>query len=132
MAMCRLNVPSVLYGRSILPGKFKGKDVTVVDVYEGVGMHEAGKMTDEELEDLELHACPSAGACGGQFTANTMACVSEAMGLALPFSSGTPAPYLERDKYAFDSGIQVMNLLKNKIRPRDIVTLGHLKMQLLL
>ena len=128
MAMCRLNVPSVfLYGGSILPGKFKGKDVTVVDVYEGVGMHEAGKMTDEELEDLELHACPSAGACGGQFTANTMACVSEAIGLALPFSSGTPAPYLERDKYAFDSGIQVMNLLKNKIRPRDIVTLESLK-----
>ena len=90
-------------------------------------MHEAGKMTDEELEDLELHACPSAGACGGQFTANTMACVSEAIGLALPFSSGTPAPYLERDKYAFDSGIQVMNLLKNKIRPRDIVTLESLK-----
>ena len=101
--------------------------MTVVDVYEGVGMHEAGKMTDEELEDLELHACPSAGACGGQFTANTMACVSEAIGLALPFSSGTPAPYLERDKYAFDSGIQVMNLLKNKIRPRDIVTLESLK-----
>ena len=128
MAMCRLNVPSVfMYGGSILPGKFKGKDVTVVDVYEAVGMHEAGKMSDEDLRELELAACPSAGACGGQFTANTMACVSEAIGLALPYSSGTPAPYEERDKYAFESGKQVMELLKQKIRPRDIVTLDALK-----
>ena len=128
MAMCRLNVPSVfMYGGSILPGKFKGKDVTVVDVYEAVGMHEAGKMSDQELRELELAACPSAGACGGQFTANTMACVSEAIGLALPYSSGTPAPYEERDKYALESGIQVMELLKRKIRPRDIVTIEALK-----
>jgi dihydroxy-acid dehydratase len=128
MAMCRLNVPSVfMYGGSILPGKFKGKDVTVVDVYEGVGMHEAGKMSDEDLRELELAACPSAGACGGQFTANTMACVSEAIGLALPYSSGTPAPYEERDKYALESGKQVMELLKKKIRPRDIVTVEALK-----
>ena len=128
MAMCRLNVPSVfMYGGSILPGKFKGKDVTVVDVYEAVGMHEAGKMSDEDLKELELAACPSAGACGGQFTANTMACVSEAIGLALPYSSGTPAPYEERDKYALESGKQVMELLKQKIRPRDIVTLDALK-----
>tara|TARA_B100000963_G_scaffold334155_1_gene327111 strand:+ start:43 stop:1758 length:1716 start_codon:yes stop_codon:yes gene_type:complete len=128
MAMCRLNVPSVfMYGGSILPGKFKGKDVTVVDVYEAVGMHEAGKMSDKDLRELELAACPSAGACGGQFTANTMACVSEAIGLALPYSSGTPAPYEERDKYAFESGKQVMELLKQKIRPRDIVTLEALK-----
>jgi len=128
MAMCRLNVPSVfMYGGSILPGKFKGKDVTVVDVYEAVGMHEAGKMSDEDLRELELAACPSAGACGGQFTANTMACVSEAIGLALPYSSGTPAPYEERDKYALESGKQVMELLKQKIRPRDIVTLDALK-----
>jgi len=128
MAMCRLNVPSVfMYGGSILPGKFKGKDVTVVDVYEGVGMHEAGKMSDEDLRELELAACPSAGACGGQFTANTMACVSEAIGLALPYSSGTPAPYEERDKYALESGKQVMELLKKKIRPRDIVTIEALK-----
>jgi dihydroxy-acid dehydratase len=126
--MCRLNVPSVfMYGGSILPGKFKGKDVTVVDVYEGVGMHEAGKMSDEDLRELELAACPSAGACGGQFTANTMACVSEAIGLALPYSSGTPAPYEERDKYALESGKQVMELLKKKIRPRDIVTVEALK-----
>ena len=128
MAMCRLNVPSVfMYGGSILPGKFKGKDVTVVDVYEAVGMHEAGKMSDKDLRELELAACPSAGACGGQFTANTMACVSEAIGLALPYSSGTPAPYEDRDKYAFESGKQVMELLKQKIRPRDIVTLEALK-----
>ena len=128
MAMCRLNVPSVfMYGGSILPGKFKGKDVTVVDVYEAVGMHEAGKMSDKDLRELELAACPSAGACGGQFTANTMACVSEAIGLALPYSSGTPAPYEERDKYALESGKQVMELLKQKIRPRDIVTLEALK-----
>ena len=128
MAMCRLNVPSVfMYGGSILPGKFKGKDVTVVDVYEAVGMHEAGKMSDEDMRELELVACPSAGACGGQFTANTMACVSEAIGLALPYSSGTPAPYEDRDKYALESGKQVMNLLKEKIRPRDIVTIESLK-----
>ena len=128
MAMCRLNVPSVfMYGGSILPGKFKGKDVTVVDVYEAVGMHEAGKMSDKDLRELELAACPSAGACGGQFTANTMACVSEAIGLALPYSSGTPAPYEERDKYALESGKQVMELLKLKIRPRDIVTIESLK-----
>ena len=90
-------------------------------------MHEAGKMSDKELEELELVACPSAGACGGQFTANTMACVSEAIGLALPYSSGTPAPYEERDKYAIESGKQVMELLKKKIRPRDIVTIEALK-----
>ena len=103
MSMLRLNVPSVfIYGGSILPGKFKGKDVTVVDVFEAVGKHSSGKMSSEELRELELVACPSAGACGGQFTANTMACVSEAIGLALPYSAGTPAPYEERDKYAYE------------------------------
>ena len=123
MAMCRLNIPSVfIYGGSILPGKFKGKDVTVVDVFEGVGKHSSGNMSTEDLKELELVACPSAGACGGQFTANTMACVSEAVGLALPYSSGTPAPYEERDKYAYLSGKAVMNLLEKKIKPRDIVT----------
>jgi dihydroxy-acid dehydratase len=123
MAMVRLNVPSVfIYGGSILPGKFKGKDVTVADVYEGLGMHATGNMSRSDLEKLSLVACPSVGACGGQFTANTMACVSEAMGLALPYSSGTPAPYLTRDKYAYQSGKAVMNLLKKNIRPRDIVT----------
>ena len=123
MAMCRLNIPSVfIYGGSILPGKFKGKDVTVVDVFEGVGKYSSGNMSAEDLKELELVACPSAGACGGQFTANTMACVSEAVGLALPYSSGTPAPYEERDKYAYLSGKAVMNLLEKKIKPRDIVT----------
>jgi len=123
MAMVRLNVPSVfIYGGSILPGQYKGKDVTVVDVFEAVGKYSAGKISAKELRELELVACPSAGACGGQFTANTMACVSEAIGLALPYSAGTPAPYEERDKYALLSGKTVMNLLQKNIRPRDIVT----------
>jgi len=123
MAMVRLNVPSVfIYGGSILPGRFNGKDVTVVDVFEGVGKYSSGKMTEHALRKLELVACPSAGACGGQFTANTMACVSEAIGLALPYSAGTPAPYEQRDKYALQSGKAVMNLLKRNIRPRQIVT----------
>ena len=123
MAMVRLNVPSVfIYGGSILPGRFNGKDVTVVDVFEGVGKYSSGKMTAHALRKLELKACPSAGACGGQFTANTMACVSEAIGLALPYSAGTPAPYTKRDKYALNSGKAVMNLLSKNIRPRDIVT----------
>jgi len=123
MAMVRLNVPSVfIYGGSILPGRFNGKDVTVVDVFEGVGKYSSGKMTAHALRKLELKACPSAGACAGQFTANTMACVSEAIGLALPYSAGTPAPYEQRDKYALQSGKAVMNLLKRNIKPRDIVT----------
>tara|TARA_B100000965_G_scaffold322301_1_gene283797 strand:- start:3309 stop:5027 length:1719 start_codon:yes stop_codon:yes gene_type:complete len=123
MSMLRLNVPSVfIYGGSILPGRYKGKDVTVVDVFEAVGKHSSGLMTSKELRDLELVACPSAGACGGQFTANTMACVSEAIGLALPYSAGTPAPYEERDKYALKSGQAVMSLLQKDIKPRDIVT----------
>ncbi len=123
MSMVRLNVPSVfIYGGSILPGTYKGKDVTVVDVFEAVGKHSSGQMSATELRKLELVACPSAGACGGQFTANTMACVSEAIGLALPYSAGTPAPYEERDKYAKESGKMVMNLLQKKIKPRDIVT----------
>ena len=123
MSMVRLNVPSVfIYGGSILPGTYKGKDVTVVDVFEAVGKHSSGQMSAAELRKLELVACPSAGACGGQFTANTMACVSEAIGLALPYSAGTPAPYEERDKYAKESGKMVMNLLQRKIKPRDIVT----------
>tara|TARA_B100000676_G_scaffold308872_1_gene370825 strand:- start:13 stop:1731 length:1719 start_codon:yes stop_codon:yes gene_type:complete len=123
MAMVRLNIPSVfIYGGSILPGRFNGKDVTVVDVFEGVGKYSSGKMSAHALRKLELKACPSSGACGGQFTANTMACVSEAIGLALPYSAGTPAPYEQRDKYALLSGKAVMNLLKKNIRPRDIVT----------
>ncbi|MDC3402110.1 dihydroxy-acid dehydratase [Alphaproteobacteria bacterium] len=123
MSMLRLNVPSVfMYGGSIMPGEFKGKDVTVLDVFEAVGQHAAGNMSSEDLHDLECVACPSAGACGGQFTANTMACVSEAIGLALPNSAGAPAPYLSRDEYAAASGKAVMELIKRNIRPRDIVT----------
>ncbi|WP_426031150.1 dihydroxy-acid dehydratase [Caulobacter sp. DWP3-1-3b2] len=123
MAMLRLNVPSVfLYGGSILPGRFQGRDITVMDVFEGVGAFAAGKMSAETLCELEQHACPSDGACGGQFTANTMACVSEAIGLALPLSSALPAPYLDRDQYAVASGEAVMRLIEQNIRPRDICT----------
>ena len=123
MAMVRLNAPSVfVYGGSILPGRFQGREVTVQDVFEAVGRHQAGTMGDGELRDLERVACPSAGACGGQFTANTMACVSEAIGLALPGSSGAPAPYESRDQYCDESGQAVMQLLASGIRPRDIVT----------
>ena len=123
MAMVRLNVPSVfIYGGSILPGRLDGKDVTVQDVFEAVGKHQAGNFSDAELAVLERVACPSAGACGGQFTANTMACVSEAIGLALLNSSGAPAPYESRDQYAIASGEAVMNLLEKNIRARDVVT----------
>jgi dihydroxy-acid dehydratase len=123
MVMVRLNVPSVfLYGGSILPGKYKGKDVTIVDVFEGVGKHSTGSMSKEDLLELESVALPSAGSCGGQFTANTMGCVSEAIGLALPGSAGSPAVYESRDKFAVASGQAVMNLLEKNIRPRDIVT----------
>jgi dihydroxy-acid dehydratase len=128
MAMVRLNVPSVfMYGGSILPGRFKGRDVTIGDVFEGVGMHNVGKLSDEELHELECVACPSSGSCGGLFTANTMACVSEAIGLALPGSGGAPAPYDSRDAYAEASGIAVMELVRRNIRPRDIVTLKALE-----
>ena len=123
MVMLRLNVPSVfMYGGSILPGKFKGKDVTVIDVFEAVGTNASGEMSDEDLHELECVACPSAGSCGGQFTANTMACVSEAIGLALPGSAGAPAPYETRDEYAVASGKAVMDLIEKNLRPRDIVT----------
>jgi len=123
MAMLRLNVPAIfMYGGTILPGHFKGKEVTVQDVFEAVGAVNAGTMTGDELHELECVACPSAGSCGGQFTANTMACVSEAIGLALPGSAGAPAPYESRDAYAEKSGEAVMDLLKSNLRPRDIVT----------
>ncbi|WP_411956986.1 dihydroxy-acid dehydratase [Paracoccus homiensis] len=123
MAMVRLNVPSVfIYGGSILPGKLNGRDVVVQDVFEAVGQHQAGNLSDAELDILERVACPSAGACGGQYTANTMACVSEAIGLALPNSSGMPAPYESRDQYGMASGEAVMALIERNIRARDIVT----------
>ena len=125
MAMLRLNVPSVfLYGGSILPGRFEGQDVTVLDVFEAVGALAAqrNEMTEAKLHQLERVACPGDGACGGQFTANTMACVSEAIGLALPLSSALPAAYESRDAYARASGEAVVRLIEKNIRPRDICT----------
>jgi dihydroxy-acid dehydratase len=123
MAMCRLNVPSIyIYGGSILPGTFKGQPVTIQDVYEAVGKHSIGGMSDDDLEDLEQNACPSAGACGAQFTANTMATISEAIGLALPYSAGAPAPYEIRDKFCMLAGEMIMDLIVKNLRPRDIVT----------
>src|SRR4051794_1119929 len=123
MAMCRLNVPAIfIYGGSILPGTFRGRPVTVQDVFEAVGRHSVGAMSDEDLEQLEQVACPSAGACGAQFTANTMATVSEAIGLALPYSAGAPAPYEFRDKFCTTAGEKIMELIASNLRPRDIVT----------
>ena len=128
MAMCRLNVPSIfIYGGSILPGTFKGKPVTIQDVYEAVGKHSVGAMSDADLDVLEQNACPSAGACGAQFTANTMATVSEAIGLALPYSAGAPAPYEIRDKFCMLAGEMIMDLIVKNIRPRDIVTRAALE-----
>ncbi|QNQ11220.1 dihydroxy-acid dehydratase [Sphingomonas alpina] len=123
MAMLRLNVPSIfVYGGSILPGSYHGKDVTVVDVFEAVGQYAAGGCPLQELIELEKVACPGHGACGGQFTANTMACVGEAIGLSLPNSNMMPAPYRGRDEIARAAGDQVMALLEANIRPRDICT----------
>jgi dihydroxy-acid dehydratase len=116
-------VPSVfIYGGSILPGTFKGRPVTVQDVFEAVGKHSVGAMSDEDLLELEQKACPSAGSCGAQFTANTMATVAEAIGLALPYSCGAPAPYEIRDTFCYTAGEKVMELIARNIRPRDIVT----------
>jgi dihydroxy-acid dehydratase len=123
MAMCRLNVPAIyIYGGSILPGTFKGQPVTIQDVYEAVGKHSIGAMSDADLDILEQNACPSAGACGAQFTANTMATISEAIGLALPYSAGAPAPYEIRDKFCMLAGEMIMDLIVKNVRPRDIVT----------
>ncbi|HSP25114.1 MAG TPA: dihydroxy-acid dehydratase [Saliniramus sp.] len=128
MAMVRLNVPSIfIYGGSILPGTFRGQPVTVQDVFEAVGKHSVGAMSDADLEELERAACPAAGACGAQFTANTMATVSEAIGLALPYSAGAPAPYEMRDQFCMTAGEMVMELIAKNIRPRDIVTLKALE-----
>ncbi|MBQ0771331.1 dihydroxy-acid dehydratase [Parasphingorhabdus sp.] len=123
MAMLRLNVPSIfVYGGSILPGRFHDHDVTVVDVFEAVGQHSAGNCPLQELIELEKVACPGHGACGGQFTANTMACVAEAIGLSLPNSNMAPAPYDTRDDMARAAGRQIMNLIELNLRPRDICT----------
>ncbi|MCI2399500.1 dihydroxy-acid dehydratase [Aliiroseovarius subalbicans] len=123
MVMVRLNTPSVfIYGGSILPGRYQGRDLTVQDLFEAVGENQAGNLSEAELDVMERVACPSSGSCGGQFTANTMACVSEAIGLALINSSGMPAPYESRDQYGEASGRAVMNLIEKNIRARDIVT----------
>lgn len=123
MAMVRLNVPSIfIYGGSILPGTFRGQPVTIQDMFEAVGKHSVGAMSDADLDEIEQVACPSAGACGAQFTANTMATVSEAIGLALPYSAGAPAPYEIRDRFCMAAGESVMDLIAMNIRPRDIVT----------
>ena len=123
MAMLRLNVPSIfVYGGSILPGRFHGKDVSVKDVFEVVGRYAAGNCPIDEVHALERVACPGHGACGGQYTANTMACVGEAIGLSLPNSNMVPAPYSTREQIAVAAGAQVMELLAANIRPRDICT----------
>ncbi len=128
MAMVRLNVPSVfIYGGSILPGSYRGRPITVQDVFEAVGQHSVGTISDEDLDEIEQVACPSSGSCGAQFTANTMATVAEAIGLALPYSCGAPAPYEMRDKFNYAAGEKVMDLIADRIRPRDIVTLKALE-----
>ncbi|MER9117891.1 dihydroxy-acid dehydratase [Mesorhizobium sp. M0954] len=128
MAMVRLNVPSIfIYGGSILPGSYRGRQITVQDVFEAVGQHSVGTIGDAELLEIEQAACPSAGSCGAQFTANTMATVAEAIGLALPYSCGAPAPYEMRDRFNFASGEKIMELIARNIRPRDIVTIEALE-----
>ncbi len=123
MALARLNVPSLmLYGGSIMPGQFQGHDVTIQDVFEAVGKHASGKMTNEELKDLEDHACPGPGACGGQFTANTMAIAFEFLGMSPMGRNGVPAMDKRKDDVAFECGKMVMDLLKRDLRPRQIIT----------
>ena len=123
MGMARLNIPSVfVYGGTIMPGIYEGKQVTVQDVYEAVGSYEAGQITLEALKNLENVACPNAGSCGGMYTANTMASISEAIGIALPGSASPPAEDPRREKMVYDSGCAVLNLLENGIRPKDILT----------
>ncbi|PTW49426.1 dihydroxy-acid dehydratase [Sphingomonas faeni] len=123
MAMLRLNIPSVfVYGGSILPGRYQDRDVTVVDVFEIVGKYAAGACPLSEVHAIEKVACPGHGACGGQYTANTMACVAEAIGLSIPNSNMVPAPYTTREQIAVAAGAQVMECLADNIRPRDICT----------
>ncbi len=123
MALARLNLPSLmLYGGSIMPGTFQGHDVTIQDVFEAVGAHAAGKMSEAELRDLENHACPGPGACGGQFTANTMAIAFEFLGISPMGCNGVPAMDPRKDEVAFRCGRMVMELLKQDLRPRQIIT----------
>jgi len=123
MALARLNLPSLmLYGGSIMPGKFQGRDVTIQDVFEAVGKHASGKMTNAELKDLEDHACPGPGACGGQFTANTMAIAFEFLGISAMGLNGVPAMDSHKDDVAFQCGQMVMDVLKRDLRPKKIIT----------
>src|SRR3990172_4891260 len=123
MAMARLNAPSVfLYGGTIKPGQYQGKDVTIQDVFEGVGAVEAGRMSEQELYDLECVACPGEGSCGGMYTANTMACASEALGMALPYSASIPAADPRREELCRATGEAVLRLLEADLKPRDILT----------
>ncbi|MGE3152897.1 MAG: dihydroxy-acid dehydratase [Nitrospiraceae bacterium] len=123
MALARLNVPSLmLYGGSIMPGTFQGHNVTIQDVFEAVGKHATGKMTTVELKDLEDHACPGPGACGGQFTANTMAIAFEFLGISPMGRNGVPAMDARKDDVAFECGRLVMDLLRRDLRPRKIIT----------
>ena len=128
MAMVRLNVPSVfVYGGTIMPGEFEGKSLTIQDVYEAVGSYEAGQLTLESLKNIENYACPNAGSCGGMFTANTMASISEALGIALPGSAGPPAEDDRREKVCYETGKSVCKLIESNIRPRDIITFEALE-----
>lgn len=123
MAMARLNVPAIfIYGGTIMPGHYNGKSITIQDVYEAVGSYNNGKITIDELKGIENNACPSAGSCGGMFTANTMAVISETLGLALPSSATPPAEDERRKKICYESGKTIKNLLKNNLKPRDILT----------
>ena len=123
MAMARLNIPSVfVYGGTIMPGMLNGEELTVVDVYEAVGSYDAGKISLEELKNIENVACPNAGSCGGMFTANTMASISEAIGLALPGSASPPAEDDRREKIVYDTGLACAKLLELGIKPREILT----------
>ena len=123
MAMARLNIPSVfVYGGTIMPGMLDGKELTVVDVYEAVGAYDAGELSLEALKNIENTACPNAGSCGGMFTANTMASISEAIGLALPGSASPPAEDDRREKMVYDTGVACAKLLEMNIRPKEILT----------
>jgi dihydroxy-acid dehydratase len=128
MALARMNLPGlVLYGGTIAPGSYRGKDVTIQDVFEAVGANAAGKITDQELHELENVACPGAGACGGQYTANTMSTVMEMVGLSPMGFNSVPAMDAQKDQVAFDCGKVVLNLLQREIRPRDILTRAALE-----
>ncbi len=123
MAMARLNIPSVfVYAGSILPGKLNGEDFTIISAFEAVGKRQAGEITDEELRQIEIHACPGPGACGGMFTANTMSSIGEALGLSIPGSASEPAVDQRKKDSSMEAGKAVMNLVRENIRPSDILT----------